>query len=459
MILKILQISFLILFSFISNAYAMPERCIAAYDFGLGGAFLIKANPDEGNSGASRLVQSKPYRDQIASWVPTYLSTTGTSQSSSSAYGDGKLKVYIAGQWGPWGGDVENMKNQCDLRPCDPSKAADAVCLSGGLIVDMKPDGSNVPCKLENGIGLYGLVALDVNGKRYDPNDPAYARALPNKYFRTFRMWPLQEDSDGKYFELNFTQQCDGSDAGGTVCIGDKDAAGQDVVAKGSLYFKILDRYYQDNTGGYEINVVSGVISEKGFIETVIESFTKIMMNVAQKMYIAITSDFGFITAVKALLVLYVSMTGLLFMMGMLNINQGELLVRIFKIALITILISDTSWDFFNKYLFSLFTEGAASIGAIVTKATFGYSNDYGFLHFILTDTSSPLSVFDSIINVIKNPNIHCKIAALLLYNYYYFLYIVFIYLCIYILILAIIRGVVLYITAVLFIALMLIIA
>ena len=458
MLFKILKIAILTMFMSINTSYAAPQMCIAAYDFGLGGAFDIKANPDEGNSSASRLVQVKPYRDQIAPWVETYLSTTGLSEGSTAGYENGKLKIYIEGKWAPWGGDVGSLNKQCDLRPCDKSKTADAVCLNGGIIVDMKPDGSNVPCTLEDGIGLYGLVALDINGKRYNPNDPAYAKSLPNKYFRTFKMWPLKEDADGKYFELQFTQQCDSNEGGGTVCIGDKDSDGQSVVAKGSLYFKILDRYYQDNTGGYEINVVSGVVSEKGFIESVIESFTQIMMNVAQKMYIALTSDLGFITAVKALLIFYMTMTALLFMLGMINMNQTELIVRVFKIAIITILISDTSWDFFNKYLFSLFVQGAASIGAVVTKATFAYSNDYGFMNFILTDTTSPLSIFDSVLNVIRNKAIHFKILALLFFKYYC-VYIIFIYLCIFILIMAIIRAVALYITAVMLIALLLVIA
>lgn len=453
MIRHIINIAVLVILS-VHSIPAHSKECIAAYDFGLGGTFSIRANPDEDSTGASKLVQEKPFRDQIAAWEPTYLSTTGTPQDSNSAnYYQSKMKIYIDGAWGPWGGDPETIKDSCPIRACSPSNPKDAVCMKGGAVVGM-PSTSNT-CKLEDGVGLYGLIALEAdNGQRMDPNDLAYAKSLPTQFFRTFKAWPLKQDKDGKFFELDFTQQCDPSQP---ECIADKARnGGQQVVAKGGLYFKILDRYYQDNTGGYFVTVVSGVVSEKGLIQTTIEAFTKVMQNITKKMYISLTSDLGFITAVRALLILYVAFTGLMFFMGMINIHQGELITRLVKVGIITALISDTSWDFFNTYLFSFFTDGAANVAVIITKATFTYSSEFGFGKFILPDDASPLSVFDSLLNIIKNPSIHKKIAALLLFEWY-FVFIIFIYLCLFILIMAIIRSVVLYITATMLIAILLV--
>jgi type IV secretion system protein VirB6 len=432
------------------------KQCVAAFDFGQGTSFYIPANPDAGNSGSeSKLIYKNPKNKQVAPWVATNFITLGNPEGSQQ----NNIKIRVSGAWTPWGGDPEKIKTQCEMQPCDPADANQIPCLKGGMSVKINDDASNIPCVMSKGWGLYGLIAIDKNNGRKDPNNPLYARTLPNEYFRTFRVAPLKSDADGDYFELSFTEQCDLDDNGQTICVVDADKGNLKKIVRGDLYFKIIDNYYPDNEGEYVVTILSGIAGKKGFIQETIEFFTYTMSDVTEKMYKSFTSGLGFITIVRALLVMYVLITGFLFMLGLLREHVSELVVRLFKVGVIAALISHTSWEFFNTYLFSFFTVGAQSIATMISKAAFAYTGEVGGGQFILPEDMNSLSVFDNILKMLISPSIHYKIAALLFYKWYGFVYMVFIYICIGILMLAIIRSVMLYVVAIMLVALMLVIS
>jgi type IV secretory pathway VirB6-like protein len=78
-----------------------------------------------------------------------------------------------------------------------------------------------------------------------------------------------------------------------------------------------------------------------------------------------------FLSALRAALVLYVIVYAGLFMMGMVQDKQEEFLKRIIRFAIVAVLLTENSWDFFNNYLFTLFYNGVDNfIGMMATQFT-----------------------------------------------------------------------------------------
>lgn len=453
----VVQLLFLIVICYAEALADDSSVCIAANDFGLGGVFKIRANPDEGNSGPTKLLRTQPKKAQIAPWIDTELYASGNTLDNG-----GNLLAAITGSWNPWG----MGGGSCKYLNCDPAKPHDAVCLPSGEIVDDSIE--NAPCIVADGYGLYGLIAILKDGVYQDPNKIENATSLPQTYFRTFNVTPLKKgdirrpdidsgapEQKNKYeyhFEISQTQYCDTD----SNCVPDTNPDGSPAVLEGRLFFKILDRYYQDNTGSYEINILSGVYSERGFIETTIKFFQDTILRVTDRIYQSITTDSNFINIVRALLLLYIISSSIGFMLGVLKMNQSELIIRIVKIGLVATLISEGSWEFFNKYLFTYFTEGAESIGIMIIKASL--FSDEGIPNYILPKDATPLAVYDSLLKMLTMPPIHIKIAALLFYKWQLY-WIPCIYICIFLILWAIFKSVVLYLLAIMQFALLLVAA
>lgn len=453
------------LFSLFWGLNAAEARlCYNKDDFGLTGTFSIPANPNaESISGDVMLVDARGRRTR-APWVDSGFTTLGVSYDRDNPqFARSILKIYVDGGWGPWGGDL-NAVEQCQVESCVPR--VDSQCLAGGVKLRINRD--IIPCLIGQnqskthgnpgfvGLGLYGLIALEnANGDYSNPNDPAFAASLPPSLFRTFHIYQTKAGADGRrYFELDLTKTCELE--GG--CIEDKNARNMNLVKRGRLFFQIQDTDYSNNTGKYEVTVISGVFKPEGFIERTIRYFKNALALVVQNLYIAITQDLNFISIVQAMLLLYVVLTGLLFMMGMLKMHQSELVVRCVKIGIVATVISNDSWLFFNTFLFPFFTEGAQSIADMVVKAAFMYGHDPNSPIYFLPDGANALSIFDYMIEVIIAPALHSKIISLLFFDWRLF-FIPVIYICFYFLIIAIIRSISLYITSIMLLAVLIVIA
>jgi len=94
--------------------------------------------------------------------------------------------------------------------------------------------------------------------------------------------------------------------------------------------------------GGSDSKVYNG-LQEKGVTQIIYERIIKVG---------------DFISAIRVLLILYIVWTGLSFMIGLAQITQHEGIIRCVKIGIVTIICSETSWQFFNTYLLSLFVSG-----------------------------------------------------------------------------------------------------
>ena len=88
---------------------------------------------------------------------------------------------------------------------------------------------------------------------------------------------------------------------------------------------------------------------------------------VTNLMYTGITSDAGYKRIVYLSLTLYMILYAIFFILALVPMTQIELVIRITKITFIMILLSDQSWEFFNTYIYSVFTLGRDYLITAVT--------------------------------------------------------------------------------------------
>ncbi|HJD55654.1 MAG TPA: type IV secretion system protein [Rickettsia endosymbiont of Pyrocoelia pectoralis] len=82
----------------------------------------------------------------------------------------------------------------------------------------------------------------------------------------------------------------------------------------------------------------------------------------------------------KAALTLYVTIFGLMFVMGAIKLTAVEVVTRIFKIAVVAFLLRPESWDFFNTNFFSAFINGIDFFATSVVGVTSSKANIFGFI-------------------------------------------------------------------------------
>lgn len=100
----------------------------------------------------------------------------------------------------------------------------------------------------------------------------------------------------------------------------------------------------------------------------------------SQMFYMKLVKNSAVQNIAKAALTLYVTIFGLMFVAGALKLTAVEVITRICKIAIVAFLIREESWNFFNTYFFSVFTDGIDFFVTNVVGATSSRSNIFGFI-------------------------------------------------------------------------------
>jgi len=113
-----------------------------------------------------------------------------------------------------------------------------------------------------------------------------------------------------------------------------------------------------------------------GAVLPITEEFHKFTMN----FYVKLVKNATLQRIAKAALVLYIVIYALTFLAGATQITAKDLIARIIKITIIVILMGEDSWNFFNNYLFKIFTEGTDYIIGNVVGATGSKGNIFGFI-------------------------------------------------------------------------------
>ena|GEM_PF-5292741 len=152
----------------------------------------------------------------------------------------------------------------------------------------------------------------------------------------------------------------------------------------GDIWFKVRDDYYHDNVGHYEAYV--SVITKKNsqvseFLMSLTVPVIKLLGTASTTIYNNFYESNDFLQLVRLSLVLYIILYGLFFTLGLTSISAQDLVIRVIKIAVVTQLFSPNSWQFFNSYFFSVFTEGSEFlIGAATGDTSPDKVNLFGFV-------------------------------------------------------------------------------
>lgn len=184
---------------------------------------------------------------------------------------------------------------------------------------------------------------------------------------------------------------------------------------KNYVWLKVKDSTlnYVDNDGAYVVDLYSEApfnsisTSIANLIKFVREDIYKIVKNSFTNMVCpsgtgkcscttAQNCNTTYVGYIRVLLILYITWFGISFLLGNAKISQSDFVIRLVKIGIIFALISEQSWDFFNKYFFQAFLNGTNEL-VILSQRAGGFSCpdsnpfcfiDYGFSKIFFNGTT-----------------------------------------------------------------------
>jgi type IV secretory pathway VirB6-like protein len=131
--------------------------------------------------------------------------------------------------------------------------------------------------------------------------------------------------------------------------------------------FKALDKFYDDNYGTVQIELVSGVEGgNPGIITKLVGFIEKSLCWARAELFQNLVLEPEFQSYIRALLILYIVIYGIVFLMGLVQVSQKDFMIRVMKIAIILQLTDSDSWDFFNDNFFAFFTQGVSEITSMI---------------------------------------------------------------------------------------------
>ncbi|BEP31329.1 MAG: hypothetical protein WBIAU1_08070 [Wolbachia endosymbiont of Drosophila biauraria] len=336
--------------------------------------------------------------NQVVKWEDTGLETNGDS-----------LKVRVNGAWTSWSNNnkKESKKGSYTLESLEQLKYAtkfegkqsdnslpnfhlvcndykpsiqkfsskpNASCTVNCKCINEDDSANTVsrgaPCWFTNGHGAYLLFQT---GKD-DPNENLKLMRDP-QYPTVHLGYNSTAEGDNGFFTLDRDN----------TKFKDRNCNELKLKKGWKIYVKILDRYYLDNVGGYSFEFLSGVQqpSSFGFFDYIYnylkcvllinenckEHFNSNDPAVAQAMFENIAEkSTSFHNFVLSLLVLFVMISSLLYLFGMIRETKHDMLIRMMKITLVIVLISPGSFRFFYDHFLVLFVKGLEQLISVITN-------------------------------------------------------------------------------------------
>ncbi|MFY9589821.1 type IV secretion system protein [Rickettsia endosymbiont of Halotydeus destructor] len=405
------------------------DRCIDPDDFGFIKFNISSRYKKEELTSRQEGDQSAPWRDSgykvngypltivVRPW--DYLAGDKNTASELSA-------------WCPWYSQENNTNTlstfcaklqACKFIDDDMCKAAPKALGDAAI--------TNAPCLLKNGVGLYFLIANHGS----DPNISPDSQRQPKGITQHLGEPVNTTNTNYNFYSINKTGQL--------VLSGGINYQYPGVTASNYadslLYFKILDKFYDDNGGQYRVVIKSGVNDTR---PDPLEFLTSLIKNqlfgtsdkdlgIVRQTYQNIIDTPGYRLSVSAILTLYIMFTAFSFLIGNLNLTHVELIIRILKVSIISILLSSTqAWTFFHDYLFVFFVEGVEQILAIIKAAS----------------ATGPGS--QSLIGLLIAPQTLSKLFSLLFVDPLGFIYIILYLIALYFIFMLVFKATIIYLTA-----------
>lgn len=418
---------FIILVLFLILSGCSGDRCIDADDFGHM-TFDVSARY------TNEELEGQEEDKQVAPWRNSNLRVNGKPLAIMVKGWDNGVEANTVSElsaWCPWFGtsdDDQTLVSMCarflecqfgDDEPCTDTPDANIV---------------NAPCILKKGVGLYALIAE----KDFDPNLSIETRRNPLGL--TFHVGAKTED----YSMYEIDKDGKTREAGGRVFHFQTDDL-KEQYRDSEIYFKILDKFYDDNSGKYKIVIKSGISQTDAdpiiYVTNLVKGFIFGENNeggIARGIYLGIVNNAAYRLVVSTLLTLYVIYTALIYLAGSIELTRTELIVRICKIAVVGALLNtETSWSFFNDYLFVYFVDGMEQILKIIYEV----------------GNTGPGS--SGIIGLFFAPQTLYKMLSLLFTDWLGIVYIIIFMIVMFVLLLILFQATVIYLTALIAISLM----
>ncbi|MDX2050044.1 MAG: type IV secretion system protein [Rickettsiaceae bacterium] len=265
----------------------------------------------------------------------------------------------------------------------------------------------NAPCLLKKGIGLYFAAVPE----GFDPNqNPEYIAQpyLFNSKVISYHMGQTDfSASDGtrtSFYDFVSTGGTSNNSlntfkTGGYY----KKLTSEESknLKGGKLYFKILDSFYEDNSGQYIVLIKSGVTNTSwdpgGTIITLIKNFyfgvpdnssvvSTANQGIVRVMFRGVVENTEYQLFVSALLTLAITYYAFQYVIGSVQITTSELFWKSLKIVTVCLLLkSGEAWEFLGTHVFDLFIGGAQSLNNMILGTSGSTGGEHGLFSIIFS--------------------------------------------------------------------------
>jgi type IV secretory pathway VirB6-like protein len=166
-------------------------------------------------------------------------------------------------------------------------------------------------------------------------------------------------------------------------------SASHNLTKTGQIYARVVDSFaneegdcfvtdqaaydyaMKNNAGTFllSITTIEDEIELTSIVPLIIEPFNYLFQSDFKESAFnnIVGSDSLFQTLLKIVVTLYISYMGLMFVVGLSQISQGELLKRLIRIGIVYMFVSPGGWEFFYTYIIQFFEGGAEDLAELFT--------------------------------------------------------------------------------------------
>lgn len=200
--------------------------------------------------------------------------------------------------------------------------------------------------------------------------------------------------------------------------------------SSGKLWFLIDNKQedYQHSTGSYKVTIYNDTKKDQSFVLNVLHHITKrlksLVKDASNKLFQNITcykfnqnadNCTNFFNYLRAILTLYVMSQALLFLMGSLEINTYEFVIKLIKVGFVAGLMNEKTFEFFNDYLFDTLMYASDHL----IKSISGYTAFTG-----MREISNPFMFMDALLTrIFLGPQFWLQLLTLLGTGFYGVMY------------------------------------
>ena len=176
----------------------------------------------------------------------------------------------------------------------------------------------------------------------------------------------------------------------------------------------------------------------------------------AERMYKLIIADYRYKAILTMCFVVMITFYGVGYLMGVLELTHTEIVNRVLKIALISLFVGETGWDWFNKIVVHFFKDSADYLSFMMASS---FDNSPEIKSAIAAgdyyDKAVLFSSVDKVFGMFFSQAVQKKISALLFASIFGWVYLWIIYLSFMLYVYAVANAVLLYLTAQVFISIL----